>query len=274
MTIEAGEILVVETLDACNGMFQNKPADVYFSPPETERANPATGPIAIKGTKPGDVLAIHILDIELENFGFYSIRPDMGIITDGVQKSLARVVEIEEKKVHFTENIVYPVRPMVGVIGVAPREESIPTFFPGAHGGNMDNNLVRKGATVYLPVQVKGGLLAIGDVHASMGDGETTAGGIDISATVTVRVDVRGQNFALKRPFIETENLWVTTGYSREFYEATRMVVEDMAVFLKERLDITLHEALMLISGHGDVRICQAANCPVGITLRLEMPKL
>src|SRR5262245_23515308 len=105
----------------------------------------------------------------------------------------------------FSEQVRFPVRPMVGTLGVAPATGEISTLYPGAHGGNMDNNEVRPGCTVHLPVQVKGGLLSVGDVHASMGDGGVTMIGLEIPAVVTCTVSVLKGEQAV-RPGMEPDD--------------------------------------------------------------------
>jgi amidase len=162
---------------------------------------------------------------------------------------------------------------MVGVIGVAPAGEAVHTFYPGPHGGNMDCNLIKEGSKVYLPVSVPGALLSIGDVHASMGDGELTGGGIDISAEVAVRVDLlKGRSW--KRPWVETKDSWATCSNAPDLAEAIRIATSDMATFLADKLGITREEAFILIGTRGDVKVGQAAQLKMDVTVCLEMLKL
>ena len=162
---------------------------------------------------------------------------------------------------------------MVGVIGVAPAGEEVHTFYPGAHGGNMDCNLIKENSKVYLPVSVPGALLSIGDVHASMGDGELTGGGIDIGAKVTVEVDLlKGRSW--KRPWVETEEVWATCANAPDLAAAIKIATGDMATFLADKLNITREEAFILIGARGDIRVGQAAGLEMDVTTYLAMPKL
>jgi len=106
---------------------------------------------------------------------------------DQAESYATRIVSIEDDTVRFNDRISFPVRPMVGVIGTAPAGEGIETHYPGPHGGNMDNRYVTTGATVHLPVSVPGAMLGVGDVHASMGDGEISMIGLDLHHGISGR---------------------------------------------------------------------------------------
>jgi amidase len=75
---------------------------------------------------------------------------------------------------------------VIGVIGVSPASGDVSTFFADRHGGNMDDLVNGIGATIHLPVFQSGGQLAIGDMHAPMGDGEITGTETGLSSS-TVR---------------------------------------------------------------------------------------
>ncbi len=273
--IDPGERLVIETQDAHSGTVPEGSLgeNVPFTELTEENANPVTGPVFIRQAKPGNTLAVFIEDIKVDSQGYVPIRPDWGVFTDKVRKPCARVILTRNEFFFFSERICLPLRPMVGTIGVAPSERAIATLHPGPHGGNMDNNYVRRGATVFLPVSVEGGLLALGDIHASMGDGEITGGGIDISAEVTVRVDVL-EDQLLPRPYIEMTDSIIACGNASSFDEVRKLVIEDMVTILMKKMSLTDIEALMLISAQGDLGICQACNSPVDITMRVVFPKL
>jgi amidase len=174
----------------------------------------------------------------------------------------------------FNDRIRFPVRPMVGVIGTAPAGAGVATLHPGPHGGNMDHNDVRVGAQVHLPVFVPGAFLFIGDVHASMGDGEISITALEIPGEVRVRVDlVKGE--AIRRPRIEFPDCWITTGDGPGIADAIRVAAEEMARLLMRRLTLSADEAYMLLSMRGDARVSQCADpAMVAATARMKMPRL
>jgi len=148
-------------------------------PVRAPAANPGTGPIAVTGARPGQALKFEILDIAAESPGYISAG----------WKGGSQAVEIREGKAVF-KGIEIPIAPMIGVLGVAPAAGSWNTMDAGGFGGNMDTNDVAPGAAVYLPVFQPGGRFILGDVHAVMGDGEIGGQGLEVAATVTLRVDV------------------------------------------------------------------------------------
>ncbi len=125
-----------------------------------------------------------------------------------------------------------------------------------AYGRRLLEVLASTGATVHLPVAVPGALLAIGDVHGSMGDGEITMIGLEICGEVTVTVDLVKAT-PLSRPWIETEELWITAGDALDPAEALRIAADEMVDLLQRKLAIGFDEAYMLMSATVDVQVCQ-----------------
>ena len=152
------------------------------------RVNSATGPIAVRGAEPGDSLVVELLAGAAEEKGFATLIPGIGQLIDQVAAPLTQVFRVDGDTIHMNDRISFPLRPMVGVIGVATEGETVSNGYAGEHGGNLDNHLHGPGAKVYLPVRQPGGMLAIGDMHASMGDGEVCFTGVEIAGEVTIRV--------------------------------------------------------------------------------------
>jgi amidase len=270
--VEPGEVIRVETHDARTGSIRT-PEDL-LDVPSPGGGNPATGPIAVKGAQPGDSLAVEILSIELADQGFVAIKANTGLLAHLAPRFATRIVPVRAGVVHYTERIQFPARPMIGVIGTAPAGPPIFTLYPGSHGGNMDNLFVTTGATVHLPVNAPGGLLGLGDVHATMGDSEITSLSVETASEVTVRVNLLKAQ-PVSRVWLETPEVWVTTGDAIDAVEALRMAAEGMAALLQERLELSFDDAYMLMSARCDVQVCQV--CGPGtfpITARAVFPKL
>ena len=159
---------------------------------------------------------------------------------------------------------------MIGVIGVAPKNGPVPCGTPGPHGGNMDNQMIRKGATLYLQVNCEGALLCIGDLHAAMGDGEIMVTGVETGGKVRVAVDVL-KNQELCHPFLEDAESWYTIASHENLLEAVRQAAGDMTERISKVYRMPFNEAGMLMSAVGNAQVCQVVD-PL-MTVRFEVPK-
>lgn len=268
--VSPGETVLFETLDALGGRIHTLEDALTVVLPH-EIANPATGPVRIIGAQPGDTLAVTIRDIRLGAFGYGRTRAGAGVIADELNPPRANLTPVRDGMIQFNDRIRFAAKPMVGVAGVAPLQP-VQTFYPGRHGGNMDINALMVGATVYLPVAVPGALFAIGDVHARMGDGELTGGGLDIDAEVTVEFQLYS-DLHWPGPVIETEDAWCTCANAPTLAEAIRQATSDMTTLLANALGISREEAFILIGAAGDARIGQAAALDMDTTAYLQMSK-
>jgi amidase len=257
LEIDPGDRVLLETYDARSGSINND--EDLLDKPHPLGSNPATGPILVRGAEPGDGLCVTVERIDLADRGFLAVKTGAGLLAHMAVKSATRMVEIRGETVIFNEQIQFPTHPMVGVIGTAPAGEAVSTGFAGSHGGNMDNKFITNGSRVYLPVQVPGALLGLGDVHGAMGDGEITFIGLEICAEVTIRVELIKQA-GLRRPRIETAEYWVTTGDHLDLAQAARIAAEEMVTFMQERGNMDFETAYMLMSGAVDVQICQCCE--------------
>jgi amidase len=164
---------------------------------------------------------------------------------------------------------------MVGVIGCATAGEQVGNGYAGEHGGNLDNHLHGPGATVYLPVRQPGGMLAIGDMHASMGDGEICFTGVEIAGEVTIRVSLlKGKQGTW--PVTELADRWVVHGTAGpDFMEALDRASEEAARFLVDQWGFTMEEAFVFLSVACDANICQACRPqPFSTIARVAIPKI
>ncbi|HEY7033198.1 MAG TPA: acetamidase/formamidase family protein [Thermomicrobiales bacterium] len=259
-TIRSGETLTVETYDTSTGRI-HKPEDVaeFVRVRDPKKVNPACGPIAVEGAEPGDALAVEILDIRLAPLGWVRSLGGAGVLQNGITANGIVMVRVDGDDLIFGEKLRFPARPMVGVIGTAPAEGAVYTAHPGPQGSNMDYTAVAVDATVYLPVHVPGALLAIGDIHASMGDGEVGGTGVEINGEVTVRVELL-KDAAPARPWIQTPDAWIATGQGPTLDDAVGEAVEGLTQLLMHRFDLDRTAAFLLVSARGDVRVGQCAR--------------
>jgi amidase len=271
VTVDPGTVIEIETWDCFTGQVQTE-ADTIASL-DIARVNSATGPIFVRGAEPGDSLSVTLIDIKPGPQGAGMVIPEWGQLIDQVQSPVTRIFKVEDGIIHMNEKVSWPVRPMFGVIGVAPAEGSIGTFAADRHGGNMDDRLNGIGATVHLPVFQPGGKLAIGDMHASMGDGEISGTGVEIGGTGIIKVDlIKGK--AAGWPVTETADSWITHGTAETLDEALKNACEEAAKLLVNEWGFTIEDAFIFLSVAGDLGIAQYCHpSPGSIIAKMQVPK-
>jgi amidase len=266
--IEQGEEVLLHTHDCFEGQIQ-VPTDLVDSL-DWNHVNPATGPLFIKGAKPGDVLRIDLLNLEVGPQSSMVTIPGEGALGDVITEMETTILKREGNEVVFKDKIRVPTRPMIGVIGVAPAGDEVPTGTPGPHGGNMDCTLISAGNRVYFTVGVEGAMFGAGDMHAAMGDGEIVVCGAETPGSVRFKaevVDLPG----LPTPFVETTDLVSTIYSAPSVDEAVSGAIHRMAGFLTDFAGIPLNDAGMLMSLVGQLKFCQVVD-PLK-TVRFEFPK-
>ncbi|WAH39176.1 acetamidase/formamidase family protein [Alicyclobacillus dauci] len=268
LEVEAGSTVIVETCDC----FENQiiRSDQDFGTLDWERINPATGPIYVKGAEPGDILVVRIQDIEFEAQGVMTTGPNLGVLGDELKENVIRMISIRDGYAVFSDDIQLPLRPMIGVIGTAPKENAVPCGTPGDHGGNMDCTRITVGATLLLPVNVPGALFALGDLHATMGDGEVAVCGVETAGRVTVQLDViKGKEWPL--PMIVNDDVVLTIASAVTLDDAVTEATKRMVHWLADEFGMDVAEATFLCSAAGDLRVCQVVD-PLR-TARFEIPR-
>ncbi|MBC7262095.1 MAG: acetamidase/formamidase family protein [Chloroflexi bacterium] len=268
LEIEPGERVLIETHDCFCGQIQTE-ADTIENL-DWNRVNPATGPLYIRGAHPGDILAVEIEDVRVADRGAMVTIPGEGALGDIITETETRFFSMEAGQVVFSDRIHLPVKPMIGVIGVAPQGKPVSNGTPGPHGGNIDCTLIGAGCTVYLPVNAEGALLGIGDLHSLMGDGEIVVCGLEVAGEVVIRTRVL-KTAKLPTPFLETADLVATVYSAQTIDEAASGAIHHMAQFLTDAVGVGVNEAGMIMSIAGELKFCQVVD-PMK-TVRFEFPK-
>ncbi len=262
-----------ETMDCFGNQLRN-PEDV-MEEIDWDRINPATGPVYINGAQPGDALKVTINSIKLNEKGTVCCLTDEGTLGSWIEGSHTRVSSVSDGMVHYEAanglRVDIPIKPMIGVIGVAPADGmDINTGTPGKHGGNMDTTMIGEGVTLYFPVATEGALFGFGDLHAVMGDGEIGVSGLEIPADVNVTLDViKGK--APEYPVLETAEHLAVIVSKPTVDEACQRATELMQQMIAERTDLDLPDIVMLMSLLGDLQICQIVDPEK--TVRFVFPK-
>lgn len=265
--VDPGTTLTIETFDCFTDHIQTE--DNVMKQLDWDKVNPATGPVFIEGALPGDILKVKIKKIEVGDQGVMAVVPGLGLMGDTIDKIQAKIMPIKDDRVIFN-SVEAPINKMIGVIGVAPEGDAVSCGTPGIHGGNMDNKMVKEGATLYFPVAVEGALFALGDLHAAMGDGEISGSGVEIAGEVTVTLDVI-KGVKIEQPMLENEDVFSQIASAETLDEAANQAVSLMVERIVEKTGLPTSEVTMLMSMVGQTEVCQVVN-PLK-TARFVVPK-
>lgn len=286
LQIRSGDIVEVSTEDCFGGRVrsaQDRPSEVC----DFEKLNPVSGPIAVEGAEPGDMLAVHIIDIRPSRPSAVSVTfPYFGALTSShetatLQQPLEERVwfydlDLDRWTAHFRAHtseyeLELPLDPMHGVVGVAPSGGEVRLVVtPSSHGGNMDSPEVRRGTTLYLPVNVAGAMLALGDGHARQGEGEVIGTGLECAMNSVIAVELV-KAAAPAWPRYENDDFVMSTGSVRPLEDAFRLSQKDLVEWTASLTGMDLLDAYQLVSQLG---LAPAANvCDPNYTMVAKLPK-
>ena len=279
--IESGAEVTINTV---SGAPQVLPGAGYHVPPELLAIHAAgpppmpghilTGPVAVKGARPGDVLQVDILEVSLrQDWGFNVIRPLAGTLPLDFDDTHLTILPLDAERGIATMpwGLELPLAPFFGVMGVAPPPAwgRISTIEPRAHGGNIDNKELVAGTTLYLPVHAEGALFSCGDGHGAQGDGEVCVTAIETALQGRFRLTLR-QELDLTYPQAETPRHLITMGMHADLDQAVEIALRRMIVEVSAQIGISKAEAYMLCSLAADLRITQTVNREKGVHMMID----
>jgi acetamidase/formamidase len=227
--------------------------------------NGATGPIEVAGAGPGDMLSVEVLHMHVEGLGFTALWPGIGMFPDWVRRKefgmQTRVVAVKDGIVHWNDKLKLPVRPMIGVMGVAPVHGAVLTVDNGPNGGNLDVQEITTGNRIMFRVNKEGAHFFAGDCHAIQGDGECNGmGAIEIAAVLKLKVGLSPAPKRLTWPRMETPTHIGTIGCARPLEDAMRIAFEELVYWLEDDYGIPAPEAYMLLGQVAEARCTQVVN--------------
>jgi acetamidase/formamidase len=283
LTINSGDSVVVECLTGLTELFPPEEMGMHVSP-ALVAINAArlpfrwghllTGPIAIAGARPGDVLEVRIDAIELgADWGFNAIEPFDGTLPADFIMDRRVLTHIPIDQAARTARLPWAIElklsPFFGVMGVAPPPEygELSSREPRLHGGNMDNKSLVAGSTLFLPVWTDGALFSCGDGHGIQGDGEVCVTALETALTgsFTFVLHQGGAEAGLRLPRAETPTHFISMGFDADLDEALRIALRQMLELICERTDLSRTEAYQLCSLVADFRITQSVNGEKGV---------
>jgi amidase len=258
--VKPGEIIETNTLDAFGNVLK-KPGDRLSM---VKGDNPLTGPFYVDGAQPGDTLSIKILDLQVDgNQGVGTLGPGFGALNQTTYTAMLHAPLPEKiwfypidkatgtatfQALDSKFSVKIPLHPFLGCIGVAPAGgEARASLVPAEFGGNMDAPEASVGNTLYLPVNVVGALLYMGDGHAAMGDGEVAGSAIEVPLLVRVQVNViKGQK--INWPRFENADSIKAVGAYRPLDDALRIAFTELIEWIHKDYGLSSLDAYELLS--------------------------
>jgi acetamidase/formamidase len=271
MVIASGDVVVVHTRDVSDNQITPTSTVAVLPTRNRERSYPLAGPLYVNGAGPGDTLAVEILDIHTQGWGWTAIAPGRGLLPDDFGEPYLRIFDLSDGDVaRMRDDIAIPIEPFFGTMGVCPAGARTQAVMPpGTFGGNMDIRQLTRGSTLYLPVQVDGALFSCGDAHAAQGDGEVCITGIEAPMYAALRFtlqkgrEIPGPQFAVPGPLVPRVNQggWYgTTGVGPDLYKASQDAVRAMISHLSKRYGLSAEDAYVLASLCVDLKISEIVD--------------
>ena len=275
LTIDPGDTVVFDTRDA---------ADRYYSRASTHddvvkrgpfSGHPLTGPVRVRGARPGDTLVIEVLDVRPAlDWGWTAIRPGRGLLPEAdFAKPYLNIWDLSDgTHARMGTAVAVPIEAFPGVMGVTLDEPGgHSTMPPRRSGGNMDIRQLAAGSTLYLPVLVDGALFSVGDAHAAQGDGEVCITAVEMSARVTLRFGLQaGRRIA--EPRLRTVNPpsghgrrgpWVaTTAHGPDLYASAQQAIRYLIEHIVEERGLSREQAYIVCSVAADLKISEIVDAP------------
>lgn len=280
--LKSGDILDTNTLD-CFGNALKRPGDALSM---AKGDNPLAGPFYVEGAEPGDTLAVRILDLQVDgDTGVGAFAPGFGALNETSYTPMLHSPLPEKVWFypidHATNTATFraldsdftvkiPLHPFFGCIGVAPAEgEARSSVVPAEFGGNMDSPEASVGNTVYFPVNVKGGLLYIGDGHAQMGDGEIAGTAIEVPLKARLQLTViKGRT--INWPQFENDDSIMTVGAYRPLDDALRIAFTELVLWIHRDYGLSELDAYELLSQVGKIHLNEMVDPNYVIVASIE----
>ena len=274
LEIESGEVVELECVDASGGQLSRSATAADVAAMDMTKVNPVTGPVFVKGAQPGDALAVEILELRPQDWGWTAIIPDFGLLADAFPEPWLNISRVDPPtgRVSFLPGVTLPFEPFPGTIGLAPAEPGPHSVLPPhRHGGNLDIKHLRLGTTLLLPVGVEGALFSVGDTHAAMGDAEVCGTAVECAMDITVRLTTV-KHAALPAPQFtvpagqlartEQSAYHVCTGVAADLMQAAREATQATIEHIVTMHGRTREEAYAIASVAADLRIHEIVDAP------------
>jgi len=228
-----------------------------------------TGPIAVRGAEPGDVLEVVIEDASLrQDWGWSGVWPGQGALPDRFSERSISFVPLDRVAATATlrSGATIPLRPFFGILAAAPPLSGgrVSTVQPGAFGGNIDNRELVAGTSFFLPVWNPGASFFVGDGHAAQGDGEVSQTGLETALRGRFRLTLwKAKGWTLPRAVTGAD--YVAMGFDPDLDVAVEVALDAMVDWIVELTGMAAVDAYSLFSFVGSLRITQVVDGNKGV---------
>jgi acetamidase/formamidase len=271
ITVESGDTVVLTTRDVSDNQITRDSDASVIAGLDWSRVYPLAGPIAVDSARPGDTLAIDILDLHTQGWGWTAILPGLGLLPDDFPDAYLRIFDLSLGDVaYMRDDIAIPLEPFLGTMGVCPAGASEQQVMPpGTFGGNIDTRQLIAGTTLFLPVQVDGALFSCGDAHGAQGDGEVCVTGLEAPMYAALRFRLeRGRTIPAPQfrtegaltPRVDFGSFYGTTGVGGDLYVAAQDAVRAMIAHVVDEYELTPEDAYLLASLTVDLKISEIVD--------------
>ncbi len=272
LEVASGETFTVALRDAADQQLKPGTAPSKLRRIDLSGFWPLSGPVAVRGARPGDAVEVEIVALRPGAWGWTAIIPERGLLRDEIPGPYLHHWEFRPE-LEFAElrrGVRVPLAPFLGVIGCAPAGQGTSSPLPPrAVGGKLDAPQLTTGAKLTLPVQVPGALLSFGHGRAAQGDGEVCGTGIECEMTAVVRVQLLpGRAPTEPYALLPDEGARLagprrlTTGNAPDLLEAARRATRHMIAWLGTEYRLSREVAYVLCSVAAEMRVAQAVNTP------------
>ncbi|HEY2635991.1 MAG TPA: acetamidase/formamidase family protein, partial [Solirubrobacteraceae bacterium] len=271
ITVDDGDTVVMTTRDVSDNQITPDSDTGVIASLDWDRVYPLAGPIAVRGAEPGDTLAVDILDLHTQGWGWTAILPGLGLLPEDFPDAYLRIFDISGGDVaQFREDIAIPLTPFLGTMGVCPAGAGgQPIMPPGIFGGNMDTRQLTRGTTLFLPVQVAGASFSCGDAHGCQGDGEVCVTGLEAPMYAALRFRLeKGRSIPAPQyrtpgsltPRVDAGGFYGTTGVGRDLFKGAQDAIRAMVAHLGDEHGLSGEDAYLLCSLCVDLKISEIVD--------------
>ncbi len=283
LTVQSGDSVVLECVSGGPEVMP-EPGSGFAIPPTLAAIHAAqlsrlgghivTGPVAVAGAQPGDMLEVRIEKIEFGmEWGYCGFRPLAGTLPEDFPTRYLSHIPIDRARrtCRLPWGTELPLAPFFGVMGVAPPPAygTISTIQLREHGGNLDNKELTEGSTLFLPVWTEGANFSAGDGHGVQGDGEVCINALETALTGTFKLILHkgGGPHAplLQYPRAETATHFISMGMHEDLDLAMKQALRQMIAFICGRANLSREEAYQFCSLAVDFHVTQTVNGEKGV---------